>query len=310
MEQVVIRKDLTLVGTGAGSTTIQAPAALTPSSFGSTSIIFVTDAAHATIAGITVSGPGPGTCSSLTLGISVAGDATLDLKDSVVSHIRDNPLSACNFGAAVGVGVPSFMNGGSVGHATIHNSVFFDYQSEAIGVVGPGSTATITDNMIVGSGFSTVRPQNGIFITRSATATVKSNVIKNNLCDIPAFCGNNPMGQNQSAGIFAANAGPGTAISENSISSNDVGVYIFLGANCCEVEENQLRDNRYFGIILQDGDNSASENRIVGGQSGIGVVADFINTKGTLEENKILKPTVTPVAQLSCCGVQATVVNE
>ncbi|HXM94364.1 MAG TPA: right-handed parallel beta-helix repeat-containing protein [Candidatus Dormibacteraeota bacterium] len=307
-EQVTIGKNLKLVGVGLGPSIIQAPTALKRNAFGSTYIVQINNSAQVSMSRLTVSGPGPGPCGSLNLGILVYGDATLELKDSVVTHIRDNPLSSCFFGAGVGVGIPAFLHGGSVGHATIRDSIFLDYQSEAIGVVGAGSTATISDNVIIGAGNSTARAQNGVFVTSSAVATITDNIISRNLCDIPNRCGNNPMGQGQSSGIFANNAGAGTIISDNKISDNDVGIYLFRGSNCCKTEDNRLKNNRFFGLIIQDGDNTASENRISGGEVGIGVVADFVNVTGTLIDNHISKTSVKAIQELSCCGVKATAI--
>src|SRR5882757_4557944 len=212
VEQVTIGKNLKLVGVGFGAATIQAPAIVNPNAFGFTYIVQINNAAQVSMSRVVVSGPGPGSCSSLTLGISVYGDASLELKESVLAHIRDTPLSSCNFGAGVGVGVPKFFGGGSIGHAVIQNSLFFDYQSEGIGVVGNGSTATISNNLIVGSGKLLLRQQNGILVTSLAAATITGNIIGGNLCDIPDFCGDNPSGQGQSSGVFANNAGPGTVI--------------------------------------------------------------------------------------------------
>jgi parallel beta-helix repeat protein len=304
-EQVTIGKNLKVVGVGFGAATIQAPTSVNPNSFGVTYIVQVNNAAQVSMSRVVVSGPGPGACSSLTLGISVYGDASLELKDSVVAHIRDSPLSSCNFGGGVGIGVPRFLGGGSVGHAVIKNSLFFDYQSEAIGVVGTGSTATISNNLIVGSGNLLVRQQNGILVTSKAVATITGNIIGGNLCDVPDFCGDNPSGQGQSAGVFADNAGPGTVISGNFIAGNDVGIYIFRGSSCCTTAANVVKDNRFFGLILQDGDNTVSDNKVSGGETGIGVVADFVNVTGTLVHNTITQTTLQPVLTQSCCGVQA-----
>jgi len=202
------------------------------------------------------------------------------------------------------------MGGGSIGHAVIQNSLFFDYQSEGIGVVGNGSTATISNNLIVGSGKLLLRQQDGILVTSLAAATITGNIIGGNLCDIPDFCGDNPSGQGQSSGVFANNASPGTVISGNYMAGNDVGLYVFRGSNCCVTASNSLKDNRFFGLIIQDGDNTASDNKISGGEVGIGVVADFVNVTGTLRHNTISKTTVQPVLTQSCCGVQATAIIE
>jgi parallel beta-helix repeat protein len=79
---------------------------------------------------------------------------------------------------------------------------------------------------------------------------------------------------------------------DNHISGSDVGVYQYASPNCCTISENLLQDNRFFGIVIQDGDGAASENTITGGQIGIGVVAAGADTVGVLNRNRIKRTTV------------------
>jgi hypothetical protein len=51
-----------------------------------------------------------------------------------------------------------------------------------------------------------------------------------------------------------------------------------------------------------------THNRIVGGQVGIAVVADFVDTTGLLDGNTIATTSVAKVRELDCCGVTATAV--
>jgi quercetin dioxygenase-like cupin family protein len=89
-EQVVIGKDLDLRGAGVGATVIKAPATLTPyavnlrNSRSVTTIVRVGRGAHASISGLTVSGPTPcGLVSAVVAGQA----ATLDLSDARISDI-------------------------------------------------------------------------------------------------------------------------------------------------------------------------------------------------------------------------------
>ena len=61
-EQVSIDKDLSIVGSGAGSTIIRAPGTLAPGEDGNRSIIEIRDGASVEVSRLTVSGPGSGTC--------------------------------------------------------------------------------------------------------------------------------------------------------------------------------------------------------------------------------------------------------
>ena len=78
-------------------------------------------------------------------------------------------------------------------------------------------------------------------------------------------------------------------ITGNDLTGNDVGIYQIISADCCQINGNQLDNNPYFGIVIQDGDGRTSGNAINGGQIGIGVVADFIDT--TASSTAIGSPT-------------------
>jgi parallel beta-helix repeat protein len=122
-----------------------------------------------------------------------------------------------------------------------------------------------------------------------AMASVTENTISGNICNMPSECGPDPINQGQSVGIFAIEAGDGNKIWNNRLENNDVGIYLYSCSGRCTTDDNKLRDNRFFGFIIQDGDNTVSNNKIFGGIVGIAVVADSVNTIGTLKDNIILE---------------------
>lgn len=73
------------------------------------------------------------------------------------------------------------------------------------------------------------------------------------------------------------------------------------------VSHNTLEDNRFFGMVLVDGDHTSSHDKISGGNVGVAVVAISVDTVGTLLHDKIAGAQ-TPVQELSCCGVTAEAV--
>jgi parallel beta-helix repeat protein len=91
-------------------------------------------------------------------------------------------------------------------------------------------------------------------------------------------------------------------------SGSDVGVYQAFSANCCHISGNTLTDNRFFGIVIQDGDGTTRDNTITGGETGIGVVADAVDTVGVLRGDHISGTTVAPVREIECCGFTATAI--
>ena len=180
VEQVVIAKDLQFKGAGASATMIQAPPTLVPTEFVDlqghpfTAIVEITDGSHVSMSGFTVMGPVVGICDpqnpskrlSRAGGIRVTESATLDLRDSHVTHIRDNPLGLCASGVGINIGISPSPTP-SVGHATITNVTIDDYEFDGIGVSSaPGTTAVISDNTITGQGPSLLTNHNGIVVRR------------------------------------------------------------------------------------------------------------------------------------------------
>jgi hypothetical protein len=134
------------------------------------------------------------------------------------------------------------------------------------------------------------------------------NRVSQNFCNLPG-CGPDPINQRQSSGIGAsAGAGVGTVIAHNNVSDNDIGIYLVGAPECCRVGHNDLTNNRFFGLVIQDGSNAASHDRIEGGNVGVGVVADTVDTVGTLRHEEITGTSVAPVQEISCCGFKATAI--
>jgi parallel beta-helix repeat protein len=125
-----------------------------------------------------------------------------------------------------------------------------------------------------------------------------------NACTLPS-CGQDLTSQVQSAGILTLAAAD---IAENHVSNNDVGIYQLLSPNCCSIRENTVENNRFFGIIIQDGDGATAQNTITGGEVGIGVVADSQDTVGVLRGDRIRQTSVAPVKEIACCGLTATAI--
>jgi parallel beta-helix repeat protein len=133
---------------------------------------------------------------------------------------------------------------------------------------------------------------------------VKENTVRRNACTLPV-CGRDPILQVQSIGILTLTA---ANIVENHVSDNDVGIYQLLSPNCCGIRENTVENNRFFGIIIQDGDGATEQNTITGGEVGIGVVADAQDTVGVLRGDRIRQTSVAPVKEIACCGFTATAI--
>lgn len=292
-EQITITKSLELQGSD--NTVVQAPATLASDSFGAKNVIDVTNGATVDISKLTISGPGPTNCGSITAGIFVSGGATMKIRDSTISDIRDNPAGGCQNGVGIFVGRNAYS---TTGHADIHNVKITGYQKGGIVVDNTGSTASIQDNQIDWGLAPLNIASNGIQISRGANAVVSDNKIVGNICGAPnPICGPDLLNDAQSTGILLFQSGGTTNIRNNHVSDNDIGIAVYAGPSSVKVNDNDVTQNHNIaGIILQDGTFKISDNKITGIENvGIGIIADSTNTFATLDDNKI-KGATTPIA--------------
>lgn len=278
VEQLVINKSLTFTGAGPGSSIIQAPAALTGDGAigGATEIINVTNAAVVTITGFTVQGPGQGICASLTYGVFVGGGANLTFTGNTVQHIRDNPLGGCQNGIGIRLGSRFYSQQGS---GTVSNNTFTDIQKGAVVVDGPATSPTsVSGNTITGIGPTPVIAQNGVQVSRSATASVTGNTISGFAYTGPSY--------DTSAAVLVYDAAS-TTITGNSISGSDDGVALVnpTSAGTATISGNTITSpgGRWdAGIWISDGYTGAtiSGNMISGATNLAGADLGFAMTGG------------------------------
>jgi hypothetical protein len=152
-------------------------------------------------------------------------------------------LRGCQNGFAIAVGrtfdvpIP-----GQVGQATIIGNTLDRYQKGGIYVDNIGSQGTITNNVLDGEGPNSVIAQNGIQISRGATALIRDNTIRNHAYFPPVL----PC-------VAAA-----TCVTA-------AGILIFETSNAVKVAHNDMRRNQDgVGIYTADS-NTVSDNTIIGG---------------------------------------------
>ncbi len=259
-EQVIIDKSITLTGqNGAGLVApnpFPAPATyigLLPPQF-TTDNLFVPQtvvtvwgtSANVKIKNLIISGvmPGNGSCGDQEFGVLVIDGATVGLNGDHVNDIRDSnsSLYGCQFGVGVQIGREywpaadyatsgNFVTEDFVGHANIKSTSVIGYQKNGITIDGPGTTANVTGSTVTGGGRSSAISsdiaQNGIQISRGASATVMSNTVSDN-----TYLG---TGGASDGGILVyggscdGSATPlttGVKVESNTVQDNDVGVFI------------------------------------------------------------------------------------
>ena len=295
IEQITINKTLTIIGSDAESTIIEAPPLeeLKPNIIGLPYIVEVNNGAEVTIKGFAINGIEDTNCDGL-LGISVFGDATLNLDSAVIKD--------CTFKF---VFVGTLFVPGQSGHATITNTVITDYQNTGVFVVGPNSTLKMSYNKVVGSAPEVVGII-GIQFAANATGTITNNEVSENICEIPNTCGPDWFNQIQAFGIVADSAGEGSVIANNYVTNNDAGISVAVKSGCCIVDQNTLKDNRFFGIVIEDSEQIVSNTKIFGGKVGAAAAATFGNTTATLDHVKIIGAE-TPIQALSSGNLTSAV---
>jgi hypothetical protein len=170
-EQVTVSKSLTL--SGSGNSIVQPP---TTTLAGNGDVVTVNGGATVQMSGFIVRGPGPGGCASIQAGIRVTDDATLNLNDTAVRDIADNPFGGCQNGEGIRVGTRGTQGG--AGHLVADRVTVERSQKNGITANGAGTTAKITNTTVTGSGSTSVIAQNGIQVSRGAAATISTSTIR------------------------------------------------------------------------------------------------------------------------------------
>ena len=266
------------------TTFIKPPATLAGDAIGA-SLVGITNTASVTMTGFTVAGPKqpPLTCvpaSALTYGVRIMGGGKLNLSDSAVIDIRDNPLSGCQTGVAVRAGSAAF---GESGHLVMSNVVITGYQKGGVVISGPGSSGTLNSNTITGYGNQPSIAANSVQISGGAVATVTGNTISANKCDLAGVCTPDPITGTFSSGVLSYDAGA-VVLTGNIISDTDAGIYSYAPTTPAVIEGNTLLNNRWHGIYIDEGNTTAQSNTITGSLNGV-VVASYLANAGDSNAN-------------------------
>lgn len=318
-EQLVITKDLQIVGAGMDTTIIRAPAMLVPGPLGSPSIVEIYNGASVAMSRLTVAGPGAVACGAvdehgneiprLRWGIRVHSEAHLDFGFAAVRDIHDTPMAQCpRSGAGITVGQPQ--PGTPLATANIHHSEVTNYQTLGIIAFGVGSWANVTHSVIAGPGHEGGVPTDGIELVAGAVGTVAHNRVSGNVC--PAGfehdCGPDFFTQFQHGGIVAGGNGPGTVVTHNLVFENQIGLYL---SEVDELSHNVMVDNDFFGIGLvgfADDPFVVTGGSITGGGGGVWVIAAFADMTVVLKKLAFSGLSGPAVEELECCGFSATVI--
>lgn len=250
--------------------TIKAPPAMVVPK----AIVNITAAGDVTIRDFTISGPGGGGCDSIRYGVRVGEGASAKIRGNHITMIHDFPFSGCQNGNAIQIGRQFEA---STGSAEITNNGIDTYQKTGIVVDNAGSNATISHNLIVGVGSTVTIAQNGVQVSRGATASVQHNEINDNMYSPMTFV---------STGVLLFQPGAAVDVSHNKLRRNDETIYS-ISAVGPKIQHNDIAVSTFDGIGLDDTSGAAVAHNTseVSGLDGIWVASTSANN--TIAHNKM-----------------------
>jgi parallel beta-helix repeat protein len=283
-EQVVIPGTITTTNSlviDAGNTsskpTIKAPSSTT----GSKAIIDVNGASGLTVQNMIMDGGG----SDVWFGVFVENAGSATIQYNTIQNIMATAASGADTGFAIRVG-RSGLSGqpATTGTATICNNTISKYGKGGIDVANVGSSGTICYNTVTGAGHhvsdNIALVQNGIEIDDGAVGSVSNNTVSKNGSAQTGF---------GSAGILLYKPGSGVGVSNNALSNNDVGIWVFDAASP-SIGNNNASSSTFYGIALDSAGGAGVTNATVNNNTcnnNIGEGMDIANTSGSNFTNNI-----------------------
>lgn len=270
------RDNLKLEGSGPNCTFIKAPSL--SSMTGHHAIVEVENSQNVAIKNFTIEGPSGAASSGQFYGVRVDNGSAIIVSNHI-TKIEDTPFDGAQEGVAILVGNAT---DGTTGGAIISHNLIDNYQKDGIEVDNTGSSAEIDHNAIIGKGPTAVIAQNGIQISRGATADVSHNFIAGNVYTPQTVL---------ATGILLYQAGT-VSVDHNTLSHNDIGIYDLGSHDNVVIAHNKVTRNTVNGITLVStsgaridhnttNNNGSSNSAFLGGG-----IALFLSTNNTIDQNK------------------------
>jgi parallel beta-helix repeat protein len=258
-KQVIITKPLTIT---ADTGSILQPTGAIPNTFNAddntsiTALLLVIGARGVSINDLTVDGSGSSatinSCGPDYVGVMYKNSSG-QLTNMAVRNIK---LGAGLEGCQSGEGIFVQNDSGNL-DVDISDSSVHDYQKTGILIDRQGSDSNVKHNYVTGLGSTQHIAQNGIQISRGASATVANNFVNNHLYALctPTSC------SAASTNILIINAANDVAVRNNTAGTAQIGIAVM--SDSTQVLNNDVYDNKVFdGIDLLGNNNRASSNNI------------------------------------------------
>jgi parallel beta-helix repeat protein len=229
-------------------------------------------------------------------GVVVNGDVgavSVNVMGSSIHNIGEDPLN----GSQHGTGIYYRALGTGTASGNISGNTVSRYQKNGITANGSVS-ATITKNVVTGEGPVNYIAQNGIQLGYGAKATVTGNTVSGN-----AYTGANLA---SSGGILVVGGDcyglpltVGLDISKNTLTNNDVGVWLFnAAADCASAPATKTNNSVKFNVISNNAvTNTTGWDATCGYQAGV----SDLGHKDQIVNNTISGIGYTPVSG-DCSG--------
>jgi parallel beta-helix repeat protein len=271
-EQLLVTTSITLVGSGPGRTIIQNPAAGSDQA-----TLEITNGAVVALSGFTIISTG-----AFGIGVAVTGGSSALITSDTVEA-----LGANGFGVVVDDGAFATVTWNEIVATTTPTDGY------EIGVFLNDAQATISHNVIEGPGGF------GVWLYADSSATISYNLITEFECGYNAssaaagLCGPNYATQFQGSGIAdSGDAGLGTTISNNVVSSTDVGIVLSGGCPGCVVKNNLVVGSVDFGLSGIDGTYTFAQTAVIGGTYAVASIGFSVDTTVTLSHVLMVGQTV------------------
>lgn len=193
---------------------------------------------------LTIKGPSTAFVGRTGRGIQVINNSSAIISNSIITMNTTNPITGVQ--AGTGINVDSGSSSIIVGNTVT------EYQKTGIRINGTNTCATVANNTVTGIGPTPIIAQNGIQISRGATALVQNNICTNNSYTIAGT---------SSCGIllFQEPSNIPVMIQYNNCNNNDIGIGLSdtVGQT---IQVNDFSNNYQYGTYA---DNTSKFNYFI-----------------------------------------------
>jgi hypothetical protein len=314
-EQVIINRNLTLVGVGPTASVVTVPAGglvqngVDLADFPVLDVaaqILVQGATKATISHLVVDGAGNTLdgCGSVNLLGIYYENSSGTITDDVVR----NQITPTNVGCGLGFGIYVASNTG-VPAVTISNNSVRNYGKNGILATGagsfiPGPNVTVKGNTVVGLGATTLIAGNGIQLSLLAKGTITSNFVSDNVYINPP-CGGDGEPQCWGSSGILLYASPGVTVSSNTVESAQLGIVPITDPNYGTGDGTIITSNHIGGTQNFDAIDLCSNGNTVQSNVIYGSAQDAIHFDGSCggsNNNNVISNTINE----ACAGLLGT----